>query len=52
MASSVLQGVEDTARECVSSMNTAIDGVVVTNTFAQGIIKVGSSEYRYYFIYN
>lgn len=52
MASSVLQGAEDTAKGCIAAMNTAIDGVVVTNTFAQGIIKVGSSEYRYYFIYN
>jgi len=52
MASSVLQGTEDTAKECVVSMNVAINAVTVTNVFAQGIIKVGSSEYRYYFIYN
>ena len=52
MASLVLQGVEGTAAECVDSMNTAIDGATVTNVFAQGIIKVGSVEWRYYFIYN
>ena len=52
MASSVLQGTEETVKACIVSMNVAINAVTVTNVFGQGVIKVGSSEWRYYFIYN
>ena len=52
MASSVLQGTEETSAACIVSMNIAINAVIVTNVFGQGVIKVGSSEWRYYFIYN
>ena len=52
MASSVLQGSEDTIQDCIAAMNVAINAVLVTNVFAQGIVKVGSARFRYYFIYN
>ena len=52
MASSVLQGSADTIQDCVVAMNAAINAVTITNVFAQGVVKVGSSRYRYYFIYN
>ena len=52
MASSLIQGSENTARDCIVAMNVAINALTVTNVFAQSIIKVGSSEWRYYFIYN
>jgi len=52
MASSVLQGSADTIQDCVGAMNADINAATVTNVFAQGVVKVGSSRYRYYFIYN
>ena len=52
MASFVIQGNEDTATDCIIAMNAAINALIVTTVFAQSIIKVGSSEWRYYFIYN
>jgi hypothetical protein len=52
MASSLIQGSEDTVAKCITAMNTAINALTVTTIFAQGVIKVGSGEYRYYFIYN
>tara|TARA_R110002167_G_scaffold233200_1_gene438397 strand:+ start:1232 stop:1390 length:159 start_codon:yes stop_codon:yes gene_type:complete len=52
MASLVVQGREDTAQDCITAMNVAINALTVTTTFGQGVIKVGSNEWRYYFIYN
>jgi hypothetical protein len=52
MASSVIQGRESTASDCIVAMNVAINALTIANVYAQGIVKVGSGEYRYYFIYN
>lgn len=52
MATSVVQGRESTAKDCIAAMNTATNALTITNVYAQGIVKVGSGEYRYYFIYN
>jgi len=52
MATSVVQGRESTAKDCIIAMNAATTALTITNVYAQGIVKIGSGEYRYYFIYN
>ena len=53
MATSVIQaGGYASAEACVTAFEAATEGLTITNTFAQGVIKEGSSSWRYYFIYN
>ena len=52
MATSVVQGNETTAEAAIVAMEAAMDGLTISNTYAQGVVKVGSGEFRYYFIYN
>ena len=52
MATSVVQGSETTAKAAIVAMEAAMDGLTISNTYAQGVVKVGSGEFRYYFIYN
>ena len=52
MATTVVQGRADTAQDCITAMNVATTALTITNVYAQGVVKVGSNEWRYYFIYN
>ena len=52
MATSVVQGTGTTAEAAITAMNTATNALTINNTFAQGVVMVGSGDFRYYFIYN
>jgi hypothetical protein len=52
MATSVVQGTAASAQACITAMEAAMDGLTISNTYAQGIVKEGSVTWRYYFIYN
>jgi len=52
MATTKIYGTATTASGAIDAMNVTMNGVTINNAYAQGVIKVGSGQYEYYFIYN